>query len=106
MSVEIDRLAAEEVQNRDAFGPAVLAHLDEFVGGALGPGRHHPAIVEPDGAEPLPVAGVAPNHPVFDQIPDDKAVSQLHIHDDTSLTIWTIPQLGRWRPNPPLTAFP
>ena len=41
---------------------------------ALEPGRHHEAVVVPDGGEALPVAGVAPQRPVLDQLADQLAV--------------------------------
>ena len=37
---------------------------------ALEPRRRHPAIVVPHGGEAVPVAGVAPQHPVLDDLPD------------------------------------
>ena len=52
------------------FAQPGLAHRDELVRRSLRPGRHHAAVVEPDGAEPLPVTGVAPDDPVLDELPD------------------------------------
>ena len=43
---------------------------DELVGRPLEPGRHHPAVVVPDAAEALPVAGVAPDDPALDDVAD------------------------------------
>ena len=47
--------------------PALPADPDKFLGGALAPGRHHPAVVVPDGAEAVPVEGVAPDGPALDR---------------------------------------
>src|ERR1700759_4659846 len=58
---QIERDAAQEMQDADAPGPAFLADGDELVAGALGPGRHHAPVWMPDSAEALPVARVAPN---------------------------------------------
>ena len=55
------------------FGRTDITHpadTDELVGRSLKPRRHHPPVVVPDGAEALPVAGVAPERPVLDQVPD------------------------------------
>src|SRR5215470_19607625 len=49
---------------REAF----LAHPDEILGRPLEPGGHHPAVGVPDGPEPRPVTGVAPDRPVLDQV--------------------------------------
>ena len=59
---------------------ALAADADEFVGGALDPGRHHHPVVVPDGAEALPVAGVAPDRPVLDQLADQQPVLKLSVH--------------------------
>ena len=45
-----------------------LRDADEVVGRALEPGRHHHAVVVPDGAKARPVAGVAPHGPVLDEL--------------------------------------
>ena len=71
---DVDRRAAEEVQDADAAVPALLADTDEFLVGALPPGRHHAAVLVPDGAEAIPVSGVAPDRPVLDQFADLAAV--------------------------------
>ena len=47
--------------------PSRLTRMNS-VGRALEPGGHHLAVVVPDRAEALPVAGVAPDDPVLDQL--------------------------------------
>ena len=59
--------AAEDVHEAHAASQAFLADLDEFLVGALEPGRPHPAFLVPERAETVPQAGVAPHHPVFDR---------------------------------------
>ena len=70
----------QEMQDADALGPALLAHVDEFIRSALGPGRHHAPVVEPDRAETVPMSGIAPDHPVFDQLADGQLVEQQLVH--------------------------
>ena len=60
VTAHVDRAAAEEMEDADPTGEALLADLDELGVGTLPPGRHHPAVLMPDGAEALPVTGVAP----------------------------------------------
>src|SRR5699024_8149193 len=69
-SIEVDGDAAEEMQDADALGPGLLADLDELITGALRPGRHHAPVGMPDGAEALPIAGIAPDSPVLHQLAD------------------------------------
>ena len=64
----VDRATPEEVEDPHAARPALLVHLDELVGRALEPGGHHPPGQVPNGAEALPVPGVAPQHPILDQL--------------------------------------
>src|SRR5262249_43806256 len=59
-----------EVQDPDTPLEALAADADELVCRPLEPGGHHAAIVVPDGAEPLPVASIAPDDPVLDQLSD------------------------------------
>src|SRR5688572_18542547 len=58
------------MQDAHAFVEARLAHLDEFRRRTLEPGRRHPAVVVPDGAKALPVAGIAPQRPVLHDLDD------------------------------------
>ena len=46
------------------------ADLDELLRRPLEPGRHHATVVVPDGAKPLPVAGIAPDDPALDEVAD------------------------------------
>jgi hypothetical protein len=69
-ALDLDRRAAEEVQDPDAALEALPADADELGRRPLEPGRHHAAVLVPDGAEALPVAGVAPDGPVLDQLAD------------------------------------
>src|SRR3954453_6987457 len=88
VSCEVDRDAAQEMQDADAPGPGLLADFDELVAGALRPGRHHAAVRMPDGAETLPVARIAPDRPVLQQFPDQAIVFNLGVtsgHADVSL---------------------
>jgi hypothetical protein len=70
----IDRAAPEEVQDVHATLESLAAYANEISRGSLEPGRHHEPVVVPDGGEALPVAGVAPDHPVLDQIADQLPV--------------------------------
>ena len=60
--------------------PAFLRDADELVGRPLEPGRHHHAVVVPDGAKALPVAGVAPHRPVLDQLADRDPIRSMVVH--------------------------
>src|SRR5665213_1346880 len=66
------------------------AGADELVRGSLEPRRHHPAVVVPDGAEPLPIAGVAPDRPVLDQLADrlplTRAVRRIDLDSQSPLS--------------------
>ena len=81
VAVQVDRGAAEKMQDADPALPARLVHGDEFVAGALGPGRHHHTVRVPDGAEALPVAGVAPDCPVLDQVAQGEPVQGFCVHN-------------------------
>ena len=72
---DVDRGAAEEMEDPDASLESLAADADELVGRPLEPRRHHPAVVVPDRAKPLPVAGVAPDRPVRDQLANRLRVS-------------------------------
>src|SRR5205823_12332597 len=71
---DLDRRAAEKMQNADAAVPAFTTDLYEACCRALEPGRHHPAIVVPYGAKALPIAGVAPQRPVLDDLADGEPI--------------------------------
>jgi hypothetical protein len=73
---DVDRRAAEEVEDPHASLEAGTAHLDELVCAALEPRRHHPAVVVPDAAKALPVARVAPDDPALDDVPDLLAITR------------------------------
>src|SRR6478752_2312721 len=79
VSGQVDGDAAEEMQDADTLGPGLLADFDELVAGALRPGRHHAAVRMPDGAEALPVAGIAPDRPVLQQFTDQAIVFNLGV---------------------------
>src|SRR5262249_54048663 len=55
---------------------------DEVFIGTLKPGRPHLPVLVPDGAEAIPHAGIAPKHPVFDQVADRKTVGRVARHND------------------------
>ena len=55
----------------------------------LEPGRRHPAVFMPDGRKAVPVAGIAPEHPVLDDLADGALVVAVH----RSYSRW----LGGWR---------
>ena len=77
---EIDGVGAEEVQDAHTLVEAGAAHLDELLRRALEPGRHHAPVGVPDGAEPLPVAGIAPHHPVLDDLADRQPLQHFGMH--------------------------
>ncbi len=56
------------MEDANALLEPLLAHGDELVGGTLEPGGHHAPVVMPDAAEAIPIAGIAPYNPVFQQI--------------------------------------
>jgi hypothetical protein len=76
----LDGRAAQEVQDADALGPAFLRDADELGERPLEPGGHHHAVGVPDGGEAVPVAGVAPHRPAFDQAADQQFVVQFSGH--------------------------
>ena len=41
---------------------------DELIASSLKPSRAHKAIVVPNGSEPLPLGGIAPENPILDQL--------------------------------------
>jgi len=63
----------------DAHAPLVafLVGADEFLVGALEPGRPHAPFRMPDGAETVPLKTVAPDRPVLDQFADGELVGKL-----------------------------
>src|ERR1700730_2176325 len=58
------------MQDADAAVIALLAHLDEFVRGSLEPGRHHPPVAVPHGAEAIPHQCIAPHRAGLSQCAD------------------------------------
>src|SRR5262249_2278122 len=71
---DVDRRAAEEMQDAHAAVVALLTHLDELIRRALKPGRHHVPVIMPDSAEAVPHQRVAPNRPILDQVADGAPV--------------------------------
>ena len=57
---DIDRRAAEKVQDADIFVPTFTTYFDEALGGSLEPRCHHAPFRMPDGAEAFPISRVAP----------------------------------------------
>src|SRR5262249_17929892 len=85
--------SAIEVPPRKCWARAACegfgAFDNELGGRALKPGRHHVSVGVPHGAEPLPFAGVAPEHPVFDQVTNGKAVENCRVsHARMSSSPW------------------
>src|SRR5262249_42611038 len=68
------------MQDVDALLEALAAHPNELVGAALEPRRHHAPVGMPDRAEPLPVAGVAPHRPAFDDVADRLTFQRVAAH--------------------------
>src|SRR5688572_33269885 len=68
------------MDDADAAFEAGFARLLKFLRRALEPGGGHPGIVVPDRGEALPVAGVAPEHPVIDDLDDREAVERGLVH--------------------------
>src|SRR5262245_1451353 len=62
------------MENADAIFPSVPGDLDKLFGGSLEPSCHHPSFWMPDGAKPFPIAGVAPNRPILDQLSNGAAI--------------------------------
>jgi hypothetical protein len=71
---DVDRRAAELVDDPHAIGVAFLAGGDKFLRRALKPGRPHLAVRMPDGAEAVPQQAVAEHRPVLDQLADRELV--------------------------------
>ena len=71
---QIDRRAAEEMQDVHAALEALAADPDELPSRALKPGGHHEPVLVPDRGEALPVPRISPNRPVLDQVADQTAV--------------------------------
>src|SRR5262245_45798914 len=79
-ALDIDRGAAEEMQNPHAARVALLGDPDEFLERALEPGGPHLPVGVPDGAEAIHHQGIAPDRPVFNQLPDCARVICLGSH--------------------------
>jgi hypothetical protein len=72
--LDVDRRAAQEVADLHPLGGSLAAGLDEVLIRALEPGGVHPGAVMPDRGEPFPVAAVAVQRPVLDQVADQQSV--------------------------------
>ena len=83
IAVDIDRHAVQRMQHFDAALPGCLAGLDKLVSGAEEPGCLHGAALMPDRAQALPVSGIAPHGPVFEQPADAKLVVIQILHWST-----------------------
>lgn len=68
IAIEIDRGAAEEMEDTDAFLPTFFADSNEIRCEALEPGRTHPTVLMPNRLEPIPIPGIAPHGPVLDEV--------------------------------------
>ena len=73
-SVDLDRSTAEQMQDASAPLHQVMAAGDEFFETRLFPGGGHAAVWMPDFAELIPVCRVAPDNPVFNELPNDGPV--------------------------------
>src|SRR5258706_6923958 len=71
---DLDRDPSEEMQDTHAALPALFADTDKFIGTPLKPGCHHAPVGMPHLAKSLPIAGVAPDDPIFEQIANLPAV--------------------------------
>ena len=74
---DVRRKRALKVQDVHAALEAFAAHADKFVGCALKPGGHHVAVVMPHGAKSVPIAGVAPQHPIVHHSSNRKHFHQI-----------------------------
>ena len=70
---DVARRSAEHVQNPHAALERLAARGDELARRPLKPCRAHPAVVVPLGREAIPIAGVAPQHPVVDDGADGES---------------------------------
>src|SRR5262249_40286577 len=77
---QVDGAPAQEVEGAHAALEARAARGDEVLCAPLEPRRVHPSRPVPDGREAIPVAGVAVDGPVLDQLPDREAVGTLGVH--------------------------
>ena len=78
---DLDRAAAEEVEDADAAFEALAGDADEVGRRPLEPGRHHEAVLVPDRREAFPVARVAPQHPLLDHPADLELGARALRHD-------------------------
>src|SRR5689334_16453643 len=65
LTVEVNRNAAEKMEDAHPLVPPLLRHSNEVLKRTLKPGRHHDAVGMPYRSEALPITGIAPHHPVF-----------------------------------------
>jgi hypothetical protein len=80
VALSLDGRAAEEVNDADAAFETGSARFLKLGRWPLKPRRRHPGAVVPDGREALPVARVAPEHPVVDDLDDREAIGQGFVH--------------------------
>src|SRR4051812_17987799 len=83
LAFDVDAHAAEHVHDAHAAVEAFLADGDEFLIGALKPGRPHPAAFVQARAEAAPHAGGAPDHPFFNDPTNGEPVGGVPRHDPT-----------------------
>src|SRR5690606_14592564 len=74
VTVHVDRNPAQEVEDANTLLEAFLAYRDELLGWTLEPCGHHASVIVPYAAETFPVAGVAPDDPVFQQFTNFAAI--------------------------------
>ena len=68
------------MQDADTFVPAFDGDADEIFKRALKPGGHHHAVRVPHGLEALPITGIAPHGPTFDQVANAQLLGQCVVH--------------------------
>ena len=68
------------VEDADAPVESGLAPGDELVCGSLTPRRHHDALAMPDRSKSVPLASIAPQRPVFNQLATDQSVVEFTHH--------------------------
>src|SRR6202050_4264579 len=79
---QVDGTATKEVQDADSLVPALDGDPNELLCTALEPSGHHVSIIVPDGAKARPVASIAPQHPVFDQLANFAPINHRRIHGE------------------------
>src|SRR5258706_3092939 len=84
---DLDECSAQQMQNADAAFPAFLIDAYELLECSLKPRRHHDAIFVPYSAETFPIAGIAPDGPVFDDFLDCEDVECSLVHGSPPGTV-------------------